>query len=54
MGFYGCLDCNFDGKLKEMLGFFEGESEYYPYFDAELRRRVREKFSPLPDEDAED
>lgn len=52
--FYVCLDCNFDGNLKGMLGFFEGESEYYPYFDAELRRRVREKFSSLPDEDAED
>lgn len=51
---YVCLDCNFEGNLKEMLGFFEGESEYYPYFDAELRRRVRQKFSPLPEDDDEE
>lgn len=55
---FTCLDCNYDGDLEEMLGFFEGESEFYPYFDAELRRRVREKFPPLEgeseDEDNED
>jgi hypothetical protein len=53
-----CLDGNYDGDLEEMLGFFEGESEFYPYFDSELRRRVREKFPPLAgepeDEDDED
>ena len=43
---YLCLDCNFDGDLREMLGFFEGESEFYPCFDAELRRRVKDKFAP--------
>ena len=48
---YICLDCNFEGDLEEMLGFFEGESEFYPYFDAELRRRVREKFPPVADDD---
>ena len=48
---YICLDCNFEGDLEEMLGFFEGESEFYPYFDAEMRRRVREKFPPVADDD---
>ena len=48
---YICLDCNFEGDLEEMLGFFEGESEFYPYFDAEMRRRVREKFPPVADND---
>lgn len=51
---FDCLDCNFEGDLEEMLGFFEGESEFYPYFDSELRRRVREKFPPLADEGDED
>ena len=50
---YVCLDCNFEGDLEEMLGFFEGESEFYPNFDAELRRRVREKFPSVAD-DGED
>ena len=51
---YLCLDSNFDGDLDGMLGFFVGESEFYPYFDSELRRRVREKFEPLTDEEVED
>jgi hypothetical protein len=51
---YVCLDSNFEGDLEEMLGFFEGESEFYPYFDSELRRRVRDKFPPLREEGAED
>ena len=51
---YLCLESNFDGDLDAMLGFFVGESEFYPYFDSELRRRVREKFEPLTDEEVED
>lgn len=51
---YACLDGNFEGDVEGMLGFFEGESEFYPYFDSELRRRVREKFLPLEDEEDED
>ncbi len=51
---YLCLESNFERDLEEMLGFFEGESEFYPYFDSELRRLVREKFAPLADEDDED
>jgi hypothetical protein len=47
---YVCLDGNFEGDLEEMLGFFEGESEFYPHFDSELRRLVREKFPPMADE----
>ncbi len=27
-----------------MLEFFSGESEFYPCFDDELRRRVRARF----------
>ena len=50
-----CLECNFEGDVELMLAFFEGESEFYPYFDTELRRRVRERFPPLVDEcDEED
>ena len=48
---YVCLDGNFEGDLEEMLGFFEGESEFYPYLDSELRRLVREKFPPLEDDE---
>jgi hypothetical protein len=48
---YVCLDGNFEGDLEEMLGFFEGESEFYPYFDSELRRLVREKFPSLEDDE---
>ena len=48
---YVCLDCNFEGDLEEILGFFEGESEFYPNFDSELRRRVSEKFPPVEDDD---
>ncbi len=48
---YLCLESNFDDALEEMLGFFEGESEFYPYFDSELRRLVREKFPPLEDDE---
>ena len=51
---YLCLESNFDGDLDAMLGFFVGESEFCPYFDSELRRRVREKFPPTEDEDDED
>ena len=45
---YVCLDANFEGDLERMLEFFEGDSEFYPYFDSELRRRVREKFPLVP------
>ena len=51
---YACLDGNFEGDLEEMLGFFKGESEFYPYFDSELRRLVRERFPPLADEYKDD
>ena len=48
---YLCLESNFEGDLEEMLGFFEGESEFYPNLDSELRRRVREKFPPVEDDE---
>ena len=51
---YACLDGNFEGDVEGTLGFFEGESEFYPYFDSELRRLVREKFPPRVDEHEED
>ena len=47
---FDCLDANFEGDQERMLGFFEGESEFYPCFNAELRRRVREKFPVQPDD----
>jgi hypothetical protein len=43
----GCLACNYEdegGDTKEMMKFFSGDSAYYPYFDAELRRRARARF----------
>ena len=41
---YRCLECNFDSNLERMLGFFTGESEYYPCFDDALRHLVRQRF----------
>jgi hypothetical protein len=41
---YECLDCNFEGDVEGMLGFFSGESEFYPCFDAALRELVRQRF----------
>jgi hypothetical protein len=35
-----CLEFNFEDDLEGMLDFFSGESEFYPYFNAELRARV--------------
>lgn len=55
---YGCLDCNFDTDLAGMMNFFDGESEYYPYFDTALRDLVRQWFRTAheanPEEEAED
>jgi hypothetical protein len=39
-----CLERNFEDDVGAMLEFFRGESEYYPCFDAELRRLVRNRF----------
>ncbi len=43
---YTCLDCNFEDDVKGMQRFFTGESEFYPCFDATLRQRVCERFTP--------
>ena len=43
---YTILDCNFEGDREGMLDFFSGESEFYPYFDSELRRLVCKHFPP--------
>ncbi len=49
------LEYNFGSDLEGMLGFFSGESEFYPYFDTELRRRVEEWFgSPVGDVEEDD
>jgi hypothetical protein len=40
-----CLNFNFGSDVHAMLGFFEGESEFYPCFDSTLRQLVRQKFS---------
>ena len=42
----GCLEMNFSDDLDGMLGFFFGESEFYPYFDATLREMVKARFKP--------
>lgn len=44
-----CLECNFDDDVVAMLDFFDGESEFYPCFDAALRRLVRERFPAQKD-----
>ncbi len=41
---YACLDFNFEDDFDGMLDFFNGESEFYPYFDAILREGVRNWF----------
>jgi hypothetical protein len=51
---YACLDCNFEGDVDGMLGFFSGESEFYPCFDAQLRELVRQKFPQQLDEEDDD
>lgn len=45
-----CLEANFDDDIDGMHDFFEGESEYYPSFDFELRKRVRRRFKPSREE----
>ncbi len=42
-----CLEFNFEDDVDGMLDFFDGESEFYPYFDATLRRLVKERFASL-------
>ena len=39
-----CLEENFECDLGGMLDFFHGESEFYPYFDAVLREKVKKRF----------
>jgi len=39
-----CLECNYEGDVDGMLGFFEGESEFYPCFDETLREMVMQRF----------
>ena len=39
-----CLIDNFEDDLEEMHCFFDGESEFYPCFDAELRQRLNNHF----------
>lgn len=46
-----CLECNYEDDLEGMLGFFNGESEFYPYFDASLREMVRERFQETREEE---
>ena len=48
---YECLESNFEGDVEGMLGFFSGESEFYPCFDAALRELVIQRF---PGEDPEE
>jgi hypothetical protein len=39
-----CLECNYGNDIEAMFAFFNGESEFYPYFDSELKDRVLERF----------
>lgn len=38
------LEMNFEGNLREMLGFFRAESAFYPQLDALYRTRVRRAY----------
>jgi hypothetical protein len=48
-----CLDANNEGDLEGMLGFFTGESEFYPCFDDALRTLVTEPFGADDDSSEE-
>jgi hypothetical protein len=39
-----CLEENFEDDVDGMMEFFRGESEFYPSFDASLRRLVAKRF----------
>ena len=40
----GCLEANFEDDVRGMMGFFRGESGFYPAFDSSLRELVQERF----------
>jgi hypothetical protein len=50
---FNCLESNYQNDVKSMLSFFNGESEFYPYFDSVLRAQVIDRFYE-EDEDDED
>jgi len=49
--FLAVLAMNFGNDTKRMLGFFQGESAFYPEFHEALVERVVEEF-PLPEEES--
>lgn len=51
--FLAVLSMNFEDDTERMLGFFQGESAFYPDFHEALVERVVEKF-PLPEEEEEE
>ena len=53
-GFFECLENNFPHDLEGKLGFFWGESQFYPDFDEALREKVKERFYVPHDDDDDD
>jgi hypothetical protein len=43
--FMAVLEMNYKADLERMLGFFRGDSAFYPQFDALLRREVRARYA---------
>ncbi len=41
---YESVEWNYPGDLEGQLGFFWGESQFYPEFDEALREKVTERF----------
>ena len=51
--FHEILECNFEGDVEGMLGFFRAESDFYPDLDALCRQEVLEAFPEGPEDEAE-
>jgi hypothetical protein len=51
---FNCLESNYQNDVKSMLSFFNGESEFYPYFDSELRGQVIDRFYEEDEDDEDD
>jgi len=51
--FFAVLRMNFGNDTERMLGFFQGESAFYPDFHEALVERVVEKF-PFSEEEEEE
>lgn len=51
--FMAVLEMNYEDDVEQMLGFFSGDSAFYPQFDALLRREVQARYAPCSENAAE-